>query len=453
MLPTSVANDLHQHLHCMMRNHDDDLSLLTHLSHSALHWITQNHIDLEKKSAINDKYSKSVNGKNKYKKRREDRMRNQDESQEEVVSEKKSSMKTADDVIKRIQWDPHLCSEHFLVGYLDRFLGIQEKYFSAFSWEDLASVDYDTLAVPKHRIQYFKYKNIVIWDKNTRLDNVFGSTGSGITVIDVVTKEEAIAAAAAATVGQPTTKTTPYDDDDYEDTDDEDDDVTIKLTDDNKRSKEESSDSAAAVAAEPYWGEKQRPTHFLALRITNPDVRSAVKKAHGIIEEIEPIYKACCIGESKLHVTLCCLGLDTEEQVARCVKVLHSAQSELQAMKPTDIELKFEDTDSFFLNTVYAKVECEDSLYDFVNHIVWTLMDAGIQIRNVFDFVPHMTIMKFSRELQRETHTKYVDPRVFEALKGMTFSSQILNNIHLCVMSPEVCSDGFYVSPTTMFFD
>ena len=62
-------------------------------------------------------------------------------------------MKTADDVVKRILWDEKLDKDDFLVGYIDRFKGIQEKYFSAFSWEDLASVDYDVLAVPKHRIQ------------------------------------------------------------------------------------------------------------------------------------------------------------------------------------------------------------------------------------------------------------------------------------------------------------
>lgn len=81
-----------------------------------------------------------------------------------MKDEKKASMKTADDVIKRIQWDAELPQDEFLVGYIDRFLGIQEKYFTSFSWEDIASVDYSVLAVPKHRIEYFKYKDIKVWD-------------------------------------------------------------------------------------------------------------------------------------------------------------------------------------------------------------------------------------------------------------------------------------------------
>ena len=46
----------------------------------------------------------------------------------------------------------------FIVGYLDRIEGLKEKYFNAFSWEHIASVDYTVLAIPKHRIQFFKYK-------------------------------------------------------------------------------------------------------------------------------------------------------------------------------------------------------------------------------------------------------------------------------------------------------
>ena len=97
---------------------------------------------------------------------------------------KKPPMKTAADVIKRLQWDEQLPQEIFTIGYLDRFLGIVEEKFSNFSWEDLASADYDTLAIPQHRIQYFKYKTEKVWEKTTRLDIVFGSTGSKIGIAE-----------------------------------------------------------------------------------------------------------------------------------------------------------------------------------------------------------------------------------------------------------------------------
>ncbi|XP_041087894.1 leukocyte receptor cluster member 9 [Polyodon spathula] len=104
---------------------------------------------------------------------------------------KKPRMKTAEDVIARILWDPQLRAEEFSVGYLDRFVGVLERPFSEFCWEDLASVDqYETLAVPQHRIQYFKYQDQIVWDKNQRKDLVFGSTGEGRSIGDVMREEE-----------------------------------------------------------------------------------------------------------------------------------------------------------------------------------------------------------------------------------------------------------------------
>ena len=36
--------------------------------------------------------------------------------------------------------------------------------------------DENVLAIPQHRIHYFKYRNTKIWDRDSRKDFVFGST-------------------------------------------------------------------------------------------------------------------------------------------------------------------------------------------------------------------------------------------------------------------------------------
>lgn len=107
---------------------------------------------------------------------------------------KKSSMKTADDVISRIEWDDRLDKRQFRVGYTDRFLGLQEKSFTDFDFKvDLSTISdrhSNILAIPKHRIQYFKYANEIIWDKDTRTDLMFGSTGNQQTIDDVIKRHE-----------------------------------------------------------------------------------------------------------------------------------------------------------------------------------------------------------------------------------------------------------------------
>ena len=115
-----------------------------------------------------------------------------DETEQE--QSKKSSMKTAEDVISRVEWDTRLDSRCFRVGYVDRFLGLQEKPFSDFDFKvDLSTVSdrhTNILAIPKHRIQYFKYNNEIIWDKDTRTDLMFGSTGNQETIYDVIQRHE-----------------------------------------------------------------------------------------------------------------------------------------------------------------------------------------------------------------------------------------------------------------------
>jgi len=101
--------------------------------------------------------------------------------------EVKKSMKTALDVINRIEWDVNLPPEYFRVGYLDRFKGIVEEPFSKFSnWNDLPNADLEALAIPQHRIRYFKYKDTKVWDKTERLDLVFNSVKEGMNIVDLM---------------------------------------------------------------------------------------------------------------------------------------------------------------------------------------------------------------------------------------------------------------------------
>ncbi|KAM9310350.1 leukocyte receptor cluster member 9 isoform 2-T2 [Pholidichthys leucotaenia] len=95
---------------------------------------------------------------------------------------KKPRMRTADDVISRILWDPSVDGSEFVVGYVDRFLGVLERPFSDFNWDtNPCDCDYSVeLALPRHRIQYFTYRGQRIWDRHTRTDRVFGSTGQSL---------------------------------------------------------------------------------------------------------------------------------------------------------------------------------------------------------------------------------------------------------------------------------
>ena len=93
------------------------------------------------------------------------------------VGEKASAMRTARDVIDRCFWDERFDAERVAVGYVDRLAGgVVERPLCSFTWDDLAAVGPEALAVPQHRIEYVKYDGVRVWDKATRLDMVFGSS-------------------------------------------------------------------------------------------------------------------------------------------------------------------------------------------------------------------------------------------------------------------------------------
>ncbi|KAM8870524.1 leukocyte receptor cluster member 9 isoform 5-T5 [Spinachia spinachia] len=95
---------------------------------------------------------------------------------------KKPRMRTAEEVISRILWDPSVDGAELVVGYVDRFLGVLERPFNDFNWDTHpCDCDYSSeLALPQHRIQYFLCRGRRVWDRHSRTDKVFGSTGQSL---------------------------------------------------------------------------------------------------------------------------------------------------------------------------------------------------------------------------------------------------------------------------------
>lgn len=158
-----------------------------------LQWFTENNIQAVAVKSNNYNRSNSVNCSTQ-RSQKPNKTNNSSPTNLDNESTKRSSMKTAEDVISRIEWDDRLDKRYFRVGYLDRFLGLQEKSFNDFDFKvDLSTVSdrhSTVLAIPKHRIQYFKYDNEIVWDKDTRTDLVFGSTGNQETIYDVIQRHE-----------------------------------------------------------------------------------------------------------------------------------------------------------------------------------------------------------------------------------------------------------------------
>lgn len=235
----------------------------------------------------------------------------------------KKKMRTASDVIKRIQWQKELRSEDFTVGYLDRFLGVQEKEFGAFSWDDIASVDdYTVLAIPKHRIQYFKHCGKLIWDKASRLDNVFGSTGSGITLSSFIADSNT--SNAQDSCGQQAENVCIPGNEGHssseEYSEDDDDGVVVTVASSEKTKSVPCSTAKLECPVMPPLPQqkRRRPNYFVCQRITDPAIMKGVEEVQSKIMKAAPAFSACFVDPASLHVTFCTLALDNESQVKYC---------------------------------------------------------------------------------------------------------------------------------------
>ena len=276
-------------------------------------------------------------------------------------------MRTADDVIKRIKWDPSIDSNFILVGYEDRFVGVLEKGFHDFKWGDIAMAEYHELSIPQHRIVYFKYNDEVIWDKEKRIDLVFGSTDSGVTLLDIAEKHgEAIEKMKSEGI------------------------TSLSGNEDDEEKKSS-------------LGDPSRPTHFLCLPLSHganfvrevAEFHSHVRgKDSQLVEGLLPL--------SCLHVTLITLRCENEEEIRNASEVLSSCSDILSHFLPPYLCLSFSSLRTFRDRVLYTPPMEVGRLTGLVDALKLRLTEGGVKLRgNHTPFTPHATLLKLSRNLSR----------------------------------------------------
>ena len=327
-------------------------------------------------------------------------------------SGKKQSMRTATDVISRVLWDPDIKTEHFTVGYLDRFVGVIEKPFTAFSWEDLSTVGANVLAVPKHRIQYFKYRDEIVWDKPSQLDNVFGSRG-GKLIQDVIQAQQAAIAAGAESA--------------------------------NKTVKDNGDKVEKSTSASKYRNQDERPTHFICIRITDKDILSNVAHIQSEVVSHSPHLSEGCLPLTALHVTVCMVKLDSASHLEIAKSVLKNTARNFVQYLPRCAEIVFTGVDNFRERLIYAKAAPNPALDKFSSFLIERFERAGLKTPgNHAQYTPHMTLVKMSRPMQHATNTSVISADAYSQFRDMLIGKQCVAGIHLCSMTEAKQVDGFY---------
>lgn len=294
---------------------------------------------------------------------------------------KKPRLRTAADVIQRIRWDPRLDPADFTVGYADRFLGVLEEPFGAFCWDQpLAALGPGALAVPQHRVRYFRFRGRLVWDRASRTDLVFGSGGAdgrGPTILDALVDgddpgpEVELARGAAAEgletqdapmegggtlarAGRQSGLEAPREGEAAEET------LPSVALDSrgclpgvgerhlkpveasgarrlplwpaevwdtpDPSAGETETDWGPGAWSEDRWAPRQpRPTHFVALMVTEPGFQAEVAKAQQQLVQVAPSCAAFLVPTEALHLTLALLRLTGPGEEAAAAAALRRA--------------------------------------------------------------------------------------------------------------------------------
>lgn len=209
---------------------------------------------------------------------------------------------------------------------------------------------------------------------------------------------------------------------------------------------------------DPTVGEKvyknlNRPNFFVAVRITSREIQEKAQEISDHIVAMEPNFRICCLPVDCMHITLATLRLNDLDEITHAVGVLRNMRKGLREAFLDDIILEIDRLDSFYQTVLYAKVIENRKFLEFAELVRKNLEKDRVKIVDNHSFVPHITLMKITRPIQRQfSHSRRIDPSVYHKFKDATFGKQIVKNIYLCPVGVDRREDGFYQTVMEMDF-
>ena len=311
-----------------------------------------------------------------------------------------------------------------------------EKKFDEFMWGKIEMASIYDLAIPKHRIEYFKYHTEVVWSKKGRIDKVFGSSGTGgETITDVIDR--------------------------------------LQDEIDNLEAVDESADiplqarSGNGCKTDRLTGQGQghghglRPTHFICIPLQDPHIRCNIHEVQKTLcaqaqyqgNDSERVRDEACVPLTALHLTLVMLRLPTAEAIRRAREVFRAMGDLLQMYTPRHLLLTLEGVSDFGGRVVFTSPLETGRLSALVVAMQDRLRRVGVALPGNHDpFQPHVTIAKMSRGLSRDWHgASQLDHSLYGLHHDLRVGRQAVQCIQLCELyAGKHAHTGFYRSVDTV---
>ena len=196
-----------------------------------------------------------------------------------------------------------------------------------------------------------------------------------------------------------------------------------------------------------------RPTHFIAVRVTCKTVVDSLVCAQRDLVSSEPLLEKGAFAPEIFHLTLFTLGLDSQEDIDKCIEALKSMKSSLKKFRPVH-PFTIHSMSQFYNRAIFAKVTFQQDFVDFREYLRNELGRFDVEIRDMYEkFNPHLTIIKVKRPERKLFGPRNIQPAMYAHLKDTVFGEQRVNDIHLCPMDGQRRKDGFYASLFNINFE
>lgn len=318
---------------------------------------------------------------------------------------KSNSVKTIDLLLSRIESDSRLDKRLIRVGYLDRLLGLQEKSYQDFDFRLDPSESQDrsalTLVIPKNLIQYLKYGNESIWEKDKQSETLLANIDNQQTIDDIVHRQKNSSTVSPCMNPQI-------------------DQLLNSETNFNLKRFLTTSDGL------------YKPNYFLSIPITNPSLIDNYLKTRDRLHSSFPNTPMLTYDPAHLHLILLTLRLNSNGQLEQFILNFKRIQEEIHyhCCYPERIVLEFRGVETFFDKIFYIKCQQNSRLTNLRTLIIERLFEQQQKQKNneLFfagnyqEFVPHIILFKSKRKLT------FLDEN---ELKELSFGKQMVNGLYL----------------------
>lgn len=322
-------------------------------------------------------------------------------------------MRTALDVIHRVQHDLLFDASQVVIGFTDRLAqgGVRESPLSAMNFdEDIAALDDRVdLALPQHRILYISYHEFgSIWCKKDRIDRIFGSTGNETVIAELQRQAEAAELQQHA-------------------------DEVVRLEAANVAARNHPPGDVAFQRPPREIAAADRPNAFYCLAVRNRAIVQTAEAVQAAICDREPRLAGVLVKPNALHVTLAVTRLSHQRDEQAGKAILGSLAARLLELVPPHDPLIISGVRAFRDRVLYAAVQPHAGLATFVAELRAALMAAGLEAADHEMFTAHMTLCKLSRPLCREMGQ--IPRECWYGCSAVNFGAVHVGGAELCWMS------------------